>query len=182
MSSAPVPSDPEIAAATFTAHLNQAIASEPGQRWGWAVTRVDPLEAIVHMHAIREDGTVDDYHLRVRAHYYDEWPPQAIFVAPPKTADGPWREPELTSQWLPHVENVWTDSRFAYHTRYPYTDRPHAQLICCSKSFDYYISNHTPTEGQRWRQGKQTVVALLTRVQEALQPPAYKGPLGALDT
>jgi hypothetical protein len=182
MSPVPVLSDPEIAAATFSAHLDHTATSELGQRWGWAVTRVDPLEAIVHMHATREDGTVDEYHLRVRAHYYDEWPPQAVFVAPPTTEGEPWREPDITSRWLPNVQNIWADSRFAYHVRYPYPDGHSGQLICCSKSLDYYFSNHTPTEGQHWRQGKQTIVALLSRVQEALQPPAYQGPLGDLNT
>ncbi len=180
MAEAPVPSDPEIAAATFAAHLDRALASPAGERAGWTATRTGPLEAIVHITAERSDGE-DTYHLRLRADWYDKWPPQAVFVAPPTGESEEWRIPTGASRWLPKTTS-FPDGSFAFHTDYSFSEGPQRQLICCSMSFDYYTTGHTPTPAQHWEQGRHTVAALLNRVQKALRPPYYEGRVGDLDT
>lgn len=182
MTLVPTLADADVASLTFAAHLEHALATELGRSSGWTATVLGPLEAVVHLTAKREDGTTDSYHLRLRAHWYDQFPPQAVFVAPPQHAEGAWPESRPDSRWMPRINNsAWPDGRFAFHPVYPFGTEQR-QLICCSVSFDYYISAHTPTEAQRWRQGRHTVVALLSRVQEALLPPAYEGPAGDHDS
>jgi hypothetical protein len=182
MTTVPALADPDIAAATFAAHLERALASEPAVRSGWTATIVSPLEAVIHLTARRLDGTTDLFHLRLRAQWYDQFPPQAEFVAPPRDPDPSWWNPSTESRWMPRINNgVFPDGRFAFHPAYTFGTEQR-QLICCSMSFDYYISGHGPTEAQTWRQGRHTLVALLTRVQEALLPPAYEGPAGDHDS
>lgn len=146
MGETPAPSDPEIAAATFEAHLNRALTSEVGVRSGWASTRVGPLEVVVHLTAARSDGK-DPYHLRLRADWYDQWPPQAAFVAPPTGNSEEWRVPTGESRWLPRTGS-FPDGSFAFHPSYPFPGGVQRQLICCSMSFDYYVTSHAPTPAQ----------------------------------
>lgn len=189
MTELPVRADPEVAAATFADHLDRALTSPVGVRSRWSATWVNPLEVVVHMPATRQDGTEDTYHLRLRAYWYDQWPPDAAFVVPPSDGSTEWRLPSDQSRWLPRIVNR-PDGSFAFHTHYSFTDDakrqyPDAtldQLICCSMSFGYYISGHEPTPGQRWTQGRHTVAALLSRVQAMLHAPHYEGSAGDLDT
>lgn len=174
--------DPMVAAAVFEDHLNRAMETSFAARSGWSFDRTGPLEAIVHLTALRKDETRDPYHLRLRADWYDALPPQAMFVTPPLPGTAIWREPEVGSRWMPHInQSTIPDGRFAFHPRYP-IEGLQTQLICCSMSLDYYRTGHAPTPAQRWRQGRHTLVALLTRVQEVLVPPTYEGPAGDLDT
>lgn len=180
--------DPEVAAATFADDLDRAVASDAAARWGWSIADRSPLRAVIRMTAVRADGTADEYFVRLTADWYDQWPPEAVFVRP-GAADGEWMLPTPGSRWLPTIQN-FDDSSFAFHVAYPFSaemkaafpDQTQGQLICCSMSFGYYISSHVPTEGQRWTQGKHTVAALLHRVQRALTAPHYEGRSGAIDT
>jgi hypothetical protein len=55
-------------------------------------------------------------------------------------------------------------------------------LVCCSMTFEYYISGHNPASGQQWQQGRHTLGATLTRIQDALTSPNYQRPSGAHDS
>jgi hypothetical protein len=46
---------------------------------------------------------------------------------------------------------------------------------------EYYMSNHSPTDEQRWTQGRHTVAATLSRLAELLSPPNYGGPSAPRD-
>jgi hypothetical protein len=48
-------------------------------------------------------------------------------------------------------------------------------------TYEYYISGHSPAPGQRWQQGRHTLGATLTRVQDALTSAQYQGPAGVVD-
>lgn len=189
MSDIPVRSDPEIAAATFADHLDRALASPAGARWGWKLAAATPLEAVVGLTGVRADGRSDQYYLRLRADWYDQWPPHAVFVRPDRDGSSGWLLPGEQSRWMPRITN-FADSSFAFHVSYPFgeeakrdfPEETRGQLICCSMSFGYYISGHGPAEGQRWKQGQHTASALLARVQLALLPPHYEGTAGDLDT
>lgn len=185
----PPRADPQVAAALFAEHVPAALSSQQGRREGWTATWINPLTAILHLHATRANGARDPYHLLLAADWYDDYPPQARFVIPPEGDETPanrrWQEAQPGSRWLPMVNHALTvGGAFALHPAYNYESEGGVvrQLICCSMSFDYYISGHSPTPGQTWQPGRHTVVALLSRVAEALRPPAYQGPTGAVDT
>jgi hypothetical protein len=177
--------DPEIAGQTFSDHIAKAMASSLAGREHWTSTMIGPRSAIVHMWATREDGTRDEYHLMLTADYYDQWPPRAVFVAPPDVDSQDWTDPTIDSRWMPIIDQqITTANQFAFHPRYQYVTEGNAQrqLICFSHSFDYYITGHGPSDGQCWKQGRHTLMATLSRIQEALRAPAYKGPAGALNS
>lgn len=178
---APTPADPEVASVIFARDLRAAVDSAEGRRRGWTYTEIDELSAVVHLIAHGAEGNLaDDYHLLLRGHYYDLWPPQGCFAAPPIGEAGVWAEASPGSSWLPRLDQARTVPSFALHPAYPYPALPGfpagtRQLLCCSVSLDYYISNHGPTEDQRWVQGKHKLIALISRMADALDSNAYLG-------
>ena len=187
--SVPAPMDPVVAAAVFDDHLARTLASDQGRREGWTATRLDDLHAVVHLTATKADGTSDPYHLMLDARWYDEYPPQVRFVCPPPpdgdtTMLANWLEAAPGSPWLPNIDASTLGNSFSLHAVYDFTeDGTRRQLVLCtSMSFDYYISGHNPTAEQRWKQGRHTVAATLSRVQDVLHPPCYQGRSGALNT
>lgn len=168
--------DPEIAALAFHRDIDAALASQRGQRAGWAAEWVDDLTVIVHFTAVREHGAADRYAVRLRGHWYDSYPPQVTFVV--RSGDA-WVEATPGSPGIPNTEG---QGDFALHPVYAYPDQSQRQLVCCSMSFDYYISNHTPTPTQQWRQGRHKAMATITRIQDALTTPRYKGPANVVGT
>lgn len=186
--SIPARMDPEVAARVFSHDLGRTLASDQARREGWTETRLGPLHTIIHMDGVWQDGTRDAYHLLLIGDWYDEYPPQGRFVVPP-SADvdfmdvSNWPEAPPGSPWLPKIDNATLDNKFAFHPIVTYAEEGiQRQLICTSMSFDYYITGHAPTDEQRWKQGRHTVSALLTRVQIALKHPSYLGRTSALDT
>lgn len=166
--------DPEIAALAFHGDIDAALASPRGQRGGWAAEWVDDLSVILHFDAVREDGTVDRYAVRLRGHWYDAYPPQVTFVV---RSGEEWVEARPGSSAIPNTEN---QADFALHPVYTYPDQSQRQLFCCSMSFDYYISNHAPLPTQQWRQGRHKAMATIARIQDALTAPRYRGPANAV--
>ena len=184
----PVPADDEVAAAVFDSHLARACASAQARAHGWTFTRLDRLHVVVRVEATRPSGEKDHYFVKLGAEYYDLHPPTTSFVCPPTadpTATAPlhsWRPARRGGRWFPLVDGLpW----FAVHDAYQYTvpDNPEytspRQLVCCSMTFEYYISGHDPTDGQRWRQGRHTLSATLNRIHDALNSDNYQGPSGA---
>lgn len=178
-----VAADPEIATKIFQADLDRAANSVFASRWGWAIEKTDALTAVVRLHAVRSDGGEDQYHLQLRGDWYNAWPPDAIFVAPPLEGSTVWRVPGTGSKWVPSIDASKTNppSSIMVHTAYGQPAVP-GQLICCSYSLGYYLTDHKPTTGQRWTPGKHTLIALINRVQNALASGAYLGRAGDLDT
>lgn len=180
--------DPEVAARVFATHLDKTLASNEARREGWTETRLGPLHSVIQMDGVRVDGTRDPYHALLIGDWYDQYPPQARFVSPPaigtdRSEVANWPEAPPGSPWLPMIISGCMGGSFAFHPVYNFVeDGTTRQLICCSMSFDYYISGHQPTKEQRWTQGRHTVSALLSRLQEALRAPNYQGRSSALDT
>jgi hypothetical protein len=180
----PAPADPEIAAAVFADHAARVSGSSQARARGWAFTGFDPMHVIVTVTGTRPDGQRDVYYLKLGAEYYDRYPPTTSFVCPPRPATGNvprrdgWTEAPAESRWLPNVSLEW----FAIHSGYPnFADGIARQLVCCSMTFEYYITGHGPTSGQQWRQGRHTLAATLNRVHDAVNSPNYQGPAGADD-
>lgn len=190
----PARADGEVAVAVFGAHVARVSASTLAREHGWRFTELDPMHVVVTLSAIRAGGERDIYHVKLGAEYYDRYPPTTWFVSPPRPAtDGePARENWVEaaaegSRWMPVLTPLtW----FAIHSRYSYpadvvTNIRYSvprQLVCCSMTFEYYISSHNPTPGQQWQQGRHTLGATLTRIQDALTSPNYQGPSGAHDS
>lgn len=171
--------DAEVAAATFDLDLRAFFSTGRGQASAWERFNRDELHAVIRIPALRTDGTVDHYFLLLGAEYYDVWPVSVAFVRPSETGD--WPEANEGTRWWPSQRNA-PGFPFQLHASYQYPDGSRRQLLCFSHSFDYYLTNHTPTERERWTQGIHTVSATLSRVAQVLQPPNYVGPAGDSDS
>lgn len=180
MENVPSPVDPEVAAATFRRHLDDFFATGRGREPGWELVEPDELEAIVRVPATRPDGTKDHYFARLGADYYDLWPPSLALV---RNVDGSWQQAAAGTRWWPHVPNIGEPGlSFALHASYRYPDGGERQLICYSHTLEYYLSNHNPTEEERWQQGVHTLAATLGRLALMLSPRFYLGPSGDRDS
>lgn len=183
MTAVPALADPEIAAAVFADHVARVGGGVQARERGWAFTWLDAMHVVVAVTGTRPDGQRDGYYLKLGAEYYDRYAPTTSFVCPPRPAAGNapgrdgWTEAPAGSRWLPNVPQLpW----FAIHSGYGnFADGVARQLVCCSMTFEYYITGHGPTVGQQWRQGRHTLAATLNRVHDALNSPNYQGPAGA---
>lgn len=179
----PSPVDPQVAAALVSAHLADFFQNSPrvssATGWDYEITG-DPLVALVHLPARPlEGGRADTYTLRLDASCYDTWPVSATFV---ERHDGHWRRARLGTPAFPLLlgspgapPGPGPGFQFALHDEYPFATHPD-QLICFSYNLGYYLSGHTPAEGQAWRPGKDRLDATLNRIHAALQSAAYAGP------
>ncbi|MFC0541940.1 hypothetical protein [Kutzneria chonburiensis] len=187
----PVPADEEVAAAVFASHIARVSASAQARAQGWVFTPIDPLHAVVTVAATRATGEKDLYYVLLGAEYYDSYPPTTSFVCPPAngavegTSLDQWKQARKGGRWFPLAEGLsWFAVHDSYQFQFPSEDAYSSprQLVCCSATFEYYISGHNPTESQRWRQGRHTLAATLDRIQEALDSANYGGPSGADDS
>lgn len=172
MTSAVIPAH-ALARAAADAHL-QVLAPRLSE-WGWSTTWVGDVQLRVDALGVRADGQTDPYVVDLEFSTYDVEPPRVLFVMP----DPYGQQPTSTSIWWPRFEGA-PPFEFALHHAYPYENgtRP-GQLVCFSHGRDYYYTGHSPQPGQRWQQGKHTVVATLTRLRHVLTAPYYQGPSGA---
>lgn len=179
----PAAVDPEVAAALLRSHLEDFFANSPrvadAVGWGYEIT-TNPLIATVHIPARQGDDARDIYTLRLDATYYDTWPVSATFVEPEENR---WRRARLGSPSFPLLRGSpgappgsGVGFQFALHDEYTWPDQHTDQLICFSYNLGYYTTNHIPSESQKWRPGKDRLVATLTRIYTALNGPAYAGP------
>lgn len=175
---APEKVDPEIAAATFAAHLDDFFANGRGRREGWERIPVDALHAVIRVPGVRADGTVDPYFLLLGAEYYPVWPPIVRFVR--RAGNDGWVEAVDGTKWWPRQQNQ-PGFPFGLHATYPFPE-DQRQLVCFSHSFEYYITGHTPTEGERWDPSRHTLTATLTRMADVLRAPNYQEPSGDRDS
>jgi len=160
--------DPEIAAAVFKAHLDELWSGGRPERLGWIRNDVDSLHTVVTLPATRSGGESDTYHFRLGAEYYDAAPPTVSLVEP----DGV-THPLQASRWFPRLQNP---SWFGLHAAYSWPDGGQRQLVCFTLAAEYYMTDHSPTESQEWRQGRHTVAATLYRLGEVLSSAYYRGP------
>jgi len=165
----PAPADPDIAAATFQAHLDRLWASSRPDRLGWSRRRIDPLHSVVTLPGTRPTGEVDPYHFLLGAEYYDAAPPTARLVDPVTlgyAAEG--------SHWWPVLETL--PSWFKLHAAYPWPDRRPRQLLCFSMNAEFYMTDHSPQAHELWVQNRHTVAMTLFRLAEILSPAYYRRP------
>lgn len=177
-------SDAEVAAATFSDHLNVFFADPRRATGGWGRISVDALTEVVVIPAVRPDETFDPYFVQLEADWYDQWPARVTFVEPlagwPTAHPGSTHYPVIVGSPLPDGAAPGQPTiSFALHPSYAMSYGEQRQLACFSHSFDYYFSGHTPTEEQRWRQGTHTICATLSRLHAVLQAPNYIGPSSA---
>ena len=164
--------DKEIAAAIFKEHLDQLWASGRPQRLGWeqiAIVPPDPVHAVIKLPAKRVSGEIDTYYVRLGAEYYDAAPPTVAFVQPDT-----WMQAVEPSRWFPKIEPK--PSWFGLVAVHDFPGGVKKQLVCFSFTAEYYMVEHSPTESQRWKQGRHTLSATLFRLAEVLAQPFYRGP------
>ncbi len=175
----PQPVDPEVAAVTFAAHLDDFFKHGRGRGKGWERIDLDPLHIVVRVPAVRADGTRDHYFILLGAEYYDVWPPTVAFVQP--VTDGGWEPAADGTRWWPRQNNS-PGFAFGLHPAYTYPGGRVGQLLCFSHTLEYYLSNHTPGDAERWRQGTHRVSATLSRIAQVLHGPNYVEPSGDPDS
>lgn len=165
----PSPVDPEIAAKTFQQHLEGVWLTGRPDRLGWLRISLDPLHVVVKLPAKRPEGEVDHYYFMLGARYYDAAPPTVALVQPDEWSLAP--EP---SRWFPLFNSRprW----FGLHSAYSWPDGSKRQLVCFTLAAEYYMTDHSPQDSERWQQGRHTVAATLNRLAEVLSPPYYQGP------
>lgn len=173
----PAKVDPEVAAATFAAHLDDFFANGRGRGDGWQRIPIDALHAVIRMPAVRPDGTNDHYFVMLGAEYYPVWPTTVAFVRP--SDNGAWADATDGTRWWPRQNNAPAPGlSFGLHPTYQYPDGTTRQLICFSHTFEYYVSNHGPTDEERWDQRRHTLTATLSRLADILRAPNYQEPSG----
>lgn len=165
----PLLADSEVAAATFSSHLEQFWDKERHSDRGWERIKLDELHTVVSLPATSPDGTQDRYYLRLGAEYYDAWPPTVAFVDP-----SDWSPAATNTVWFPVLQS--TPQWFGLHTAYLYPDGIARPLICFTFTAEYYMVDHSPPEHTVWQQGRHTLSATLTRLAEILSPPYYQRP------
>ncbi|BDI34043.1 hypothetical protein CCAX7_60940 [Capsulimonas corticalis] len=168
MLSEPTPVDPEVAAATFSRHLDAFWQGLRADRSDWELYRIDDLNVVIKLYAVRSDGVREDYYLKLGANFYDSWPPLAWFVKP-----NDWSQADPGSQWWPKLAT--TPTWFGLHASYPYRDGSQRPLLCFTHCAQYYQTNHAPEEHTVWKQGRHTLAMTVNRVAEILRPPYYAG-------
>jgi hypothetical protein len=174
----PAPVDPEVAAVTLKKHLDGFFARGRGS-WenGWRRHPVDALHEVIEIPGVRSDGTVDPYFVLLGAAYYPVWPVSAAFVC--KAEAGGW-EPVDGGPWWPRQNNQ-PGFAFGLHKTYTYLDQTVRPLICCSFTLEYYLTDHSPSEDERWDPSHHTLTATLSRLGDILRAPNYQEPDGDRD-
>ncbi len=168
------PVDPEIASLTFGRHLETFWVNARLSEKGWERHEFDDLHVVVELPAQRTSGEIESYYVRLGAEYYDVHPPTVLLVTP----ELGWPRARAGSTWWPQLNPPgW----FGLHDSYQYPALEgcpafEGQLVCFSMTAEYYVTGHSPTENQRWVQGRHTVAATLTRLAEVFSPPHYGGP------
>jgi hypothetical protein len=163
----PIPNTPARAQAALDADLPVVLRGRSLETAGWE--RPEPLTLFVPFIAAREDGTRDDYLLRLYFLYYPDWPPSAQFVNPKSRCYG---HPE-DLLWLPKIEGA---GEIAVHAQY---DMPGGtgkiQLICASVTLEFYQVLHDVPERMVWDPKVQNFAATIAAIDHGLRQPFYKG-------
>jgi hypothetical protein len=162
------PVDPLIAGSTLRQHLDTLWATGRPTRLGWELMELGPLHVAVKVPASRPTGETDHYYFRLGAEYYDVAPPTVSLVQPDCQTHA-----SAQSRWFPVLEAQ--PSWFGLHSAYPWPTGPR-QLVCFSFAAEYYMTDHSPKDSERWQQGRHTVAATLFRLAEILSPRYYRRP------
>lgn len=184
--STPAAVDPEVAAATAAAHLDDFFKYSPYVGDDWSRHGTDnPLIHVVGIPVRGDSGVATGkYFVELGFSHYDTWPPRLTFVE--RDPDGRWVRSRIGAASYPFFYNSpgapvdptkQAPFAFALHDAYTFTDDQSVdQLVCFSYSFGYYTSNHTPTEDQKWVAGRDRLDASLNRLFKVLNSSAYAGP------
>jgi hypothetical protein len=156
---------PEVASAKLKAHLAKLYENADFADPRLAYVLVDELHAIVPILA-RKGEDQDLYYVRLGAEHYDAYPPIVVFVQP-----NTWALAPPKTRWFPKLEGA---ADFALHEAFDFKSAGKRPLICYSFNAEYYMTEHSPTPGQVWVQGKHTLAATVYRLTEIMHN-YYKG-------
>jgi hypothetical protein len=155
--------DPHRGRAQFAEHLPRVLGKRTLEECGWVIA--SPLSLLVPVKA-GVDGA-DDYLVRLGFEYYAEWPPTVQFINPRTLTFDSARD----LYWLPRIEG---DEGFSVHIQYQHSNYT-GQLVCCSFSAEFYMILHHVRQELVWNAERHTFLATLSRVNQALRSPYYKG-------
>lgn len=130
---------------------------------------LEPLVVIVTLSSAQLDGKRETFTLRLSCEYYPTHPPDGIFVNP-STLEYEYGK---DNQHVPKLVAGYCQTHLKYPYDPPYKHGP--QLVCCSMTLGYYISNHSPTPDQIWVPGRHDLGSTVAAIHRALRSEFYKG-------
>lgn len=161
----PVLANPVEAITSFEGDLAKVLNGRTLEEARWR--RLDDLSLLVPMRGIQNNGTVDDYWLRLGFAYYDDWPPSAQFVNPATIQYNQASD----KCWLPSIEGT---DEIRVHADFN-SGGHRLQLICCSLTLEFYLVKHGVNEQHVWDRRKFNFAATINQIDWALKSPFYKG-------
>lgn len=133
----------------------------------------EDLILYVDMWSMDQSGSkLDDYHLKLDMSYYKIWPPGAMFVNPNTKGFDKARD----MKWFPKLAAAPPGTGIGLHPEHDLQDGTKRQLICNSMVLEYYLSNHNPSEQEKWDPNRHDFGTTLSTVQLILRKPYYGGP------
>jgi hypothetical protein len=141
---------------------------------GWALQpSFEDLILFVDMWATDESGSrLEDYHLKLDMSYYKSWPPSVMFVNPGTMNFDKAKD----MKWFPKLAAAAPGTGMGLHAEHGLQDGTKRQLICNSMVLEYYLSNHNPSDQERWDSNRHNFGTTLNTIQLILRKPYYGGP------
>ena len=170
----PTKNNPEIARRQFEEDIELVLKHPYAEYFDWKIEyNVEELHANVGLWAFDEShNKLDDFHIVMNFEYYRTNPPGVMFVNPETRKF----DKSVDLRWLPALASHPPGLNIAFHPSYDgYPDGISRQLVCNSTVLEYYISNHSPTEDERWDPTRHNLFATLSTLQMTLKKPYYGG-------
>ena len=174
------PTDPVLARTEVRAKLSRLLEDGIPDNRCWKLEYSDlqgrPV-LYVYIPSRRADGTPHssgEFLHKLTFEAYPAFPPRIEFVNPDTKAYDTSGAPQSPKDapCVPKLASRPPNTDVGFHIFYPQLGR---QLVCHSLSLDYYLTNHSPTEGQRWTPGQHTFVSSLMLHDMLLQEPYFGG-------
>ncbi len=163
----------ELAKAYLKADYENVCSQGLPQRYEWSISPPSD-DLVLHVKLWSRDESdlpQDDYYLRMTFEYYNSWPPGVTFVNPETDKFESSRDME----WLPKIAAKPLGTDFGFNPSTALQDGTTRQLVCNSMILEYYLSNHTPNDQEKWDPNRHNFGTTLSTIQLILRKPYYGG-------
>lgn len=169
--------NPEIAKSQFKEDIEFVLNHHYREHFDWNIEyNIEKLNMKVDLWSFDENhNKLDDFHTLMDLSYYRTYPPGVIFVNPETNKFNSNED----LKWLPKLATPPPGVNIGFHSSYNnYSEGDPRQLVCNSMVLEYYMSNHTPTENEKWDSTRHNLIATLNMLQMTLKKPYYGGRMG----
>ena len=172
--SVPAKVNPELAKANFRHDYDMIMVNNLADNYQWMLLPYfDKLILYADLWSTDEQSSrLDDYHLKLDLSYYRSWPPSVTFINPNSRSF----DLRTDQKWFPKLASAPPGTEAQFHVSYNFGDGPR-QLVCNSMALEYYQSNHSPNQDQRWNPERHNFGTTLSTIQLLLRKPYYGGRL-----